>query len=382
VHPNFKPLFNPAMGGGMLSVDTQAGSSSDGAATSSGQFEWNVGIASRQDAEEMVLGKPNVKTGHFVVRISASGNQGASASGPPYVLTTLLSTVTMMFQHDKMDINPATGFYEINGMGLTADCRSLKEVIHHLSRTREHSIVPVLLQGSGMGRSEPRSKSSGAAASGAAASGASSGGGGDNLMATLLANGIDRATAQVMVNAKAETDQSQKDAELMKTLVGQGMSESAARAMIGAKTAAETAKAKEAALLQKLLSTGIDEATARKMVEAANVQEAAKAADEDEEPQKLDARTLSRQKALMAKKIRLWLEEQVISASMDEKAAPVRRLLKWVKKSTAEGVDDQTRDSKLARVSVCFCGPPGLGAMLADTVDDLGPDFEFASHMQ
>ena len=168
------------------------------------------------------------------------------------------------------------------------------------------------------------------------------------------------------------------------------MSETAAKAMILAKTGADAEHAKDEELVRTLLATGIDEAMARKMVEAANKDNAAKAlaragdgkeAEEEPEPV-MSMRDLKRNHAQMARKIRVWLEEQVISASMDEKAAPVRRLLQWVKKTTTDTVDPKTRNKTLALVSVCFCGPPGLGAMLADTVSDLGPDFEFASHMQ
>ena len=395
-HPNFKSLFNPGSGSAFLSASAQSGSSTDGnIGARSGDYDWMVGVMSRKEAEEHVLGKPNVETGNFCVRVSASGGSSADINAPPYVLTTLLSTVTLMFQHDKLDVNPATGLYEVNGTELTADCRTLKEVIHHCSRTR--NAVPVLLKGAGFGRNEHRPKPKNSGGGGGAVSGNRIGqgagvanpsaGASDALMATLLKSGLDPATAQVMVDAKAKSEKAKNDEELLKTLLKGGMAETAARAMISAKAASEAGKTKDDELLKTLIGTGIDEVTARKMVDAANKDNAAKGsaaacADDGEAEVVLDERTRKRKNAQMARKIRVWLEEQVISASMDEKAAPVKRLLQWVKKTTLDTVDPKARNAALALVSVCFCGPPGLGAMLADTVSDLGPDFEFASHMQ
>jgi hypothetical protein len=66
-------------------------------------------------------------------------------------------------------------------------------------------------------------------------------------------------------------------------------------------------------------------------------------------------------------------------------------LLKWVKKTTddsvafAEAHDVHQSNGKMEakhKIAVCFCGPPALGAMLNDTVSELGADLEYNAHTQ
>ena len=69
------------------------------------------------------------------------------------------------------------------------------------------------------------------------------------------------------------------------------------------------------------------------------------------------------------------MADQVITTSMDDRAAPIGRLLKWVKMTTDESVADISNIgldkaavgdvSKNRKIAVCFCGPPALGAMHA-----------------
>jgi hypothetical protein len=102
----------------------------------------------------------------------------------------------------------------------------------------------------------------------------------------------------------------------------------------------------------------------------------------------------------MAKKIRRWMADQVITTSMDDKSASIARLLKWVKESTDESIErgahndgqddggggggggDSHHGHVPHKISVCFCGPPAMGDMLDECVSQLGADLEFNAHTQ
>lgn len=88
-------------------------------------------------------------------------------------------------------------------------------------------------------------------------------------------------------------------------------------------------------------------------------------------------RSQRRRKAHMAKKIRSWIADQVITTSMDDPVAPIGRLLKWVHKTTNESI---LAGDQHGKISVSFCGPPAMGAMLEETVSNLG--LEYNAHTQ
>ena len=79
----------------------------------------------------------------------------------------------------------------------------------------------------------------------------------------------------------------------------------------------------------------------------------------------------------MAKKIRSWIADQVITTSMDDEVAPIGRLLKWVHKTTHDSVAVSAQE---AEISVSFCGPPAMSTMLETIAGDLG--LEYNSHSQ
>ena len=56
--------------------------------------------------------------------------------------------------------------------------------------------------------------------------------------------------------------------------------------------------------------------------------------------------------------LQAWLEEQVIVASMDGKAASITRLLRWVRMTVNTSVAH--KGGANPPIAVCFCGPPGL----------------------
>ena len=88
-------------------------------------------------------------------------------------------------------------------------------------------------------------------------------------------------------------------------------------------------------------------------------------------------RSQRRQKAHMAKKIRSWIADQVITTSMDDEVAPIGRLLKWVHKTTHDSVAVSAQEDE---ISVSFCGPPAMSTMLETIAGDLG--LEYNSHSQ
>eukprot|EP00039_Didymoeca_costata_P030085 m.27835 g.27835 ORF g.27835 m.27835 type:complete len:794 (-) comp7942_c0_seq1:236-2617(-) len=98
---------------------------------------WEIGVASRKEAEAILLAQANPQPGHFVVR--------RSDTKPHPVLTILLVPAQSKFEHHVLQRDPHTGCFAPNGVPLRLECSTLSSLVDYLQQEADGINVPLRL---------------------------------------------------------------------------------------------------------------------------------------------------------------------------------------------------------------------------------------------